>query len=67
VAPTLIATRDDLERFAGGERDESALSSGWRHTLVGADLEALLEGRIGLSIRGGRVVVGTPGEPFEDD
>jgi ribonuclease D len=42
VAPTLLATRDDLERFAGGERDGSPLASGWRHTLVGSELEALL-------------------------
>ncbi len=67
VAPTLLATRADLERFAGGEREASALSVGWRHTLVGADLEALLEGRIGLSVRGGRVVIGAPAEPFGDD
>lgn len=57
VAPTLLATRDDLERFAGGERDTSPLNSGWRHALVGADLEALLDGRTGLSVRGGRIVI----------
>lgn len=67
VAPTLLATRDDLERFAGGEREASALSVGWRHTLVGADLEALLEGRISLSVRDGRVVIGAPAEPFGDN
>ncbi len=60
VAPTLFATRDDLERFAGGERDASPLSHGWRHSLVGADLEALLDGRIGLSVAGGRIVIGEP-------
>lgn len=65
VAPTLFATRDDLERFAGGEREASPLSSGWRHALVGADLEALLDGRIGLSVRDGRVVLGEPGKTFE--
>lgn len=65
VAPTLFATRDDLERFAGGERDASPLSVGWRHTLVGADLEALLDGRVTLSIHGGRVVIGQPCAPLE--
>lgn len=57
VASSLIATRDDLERFAGGERDSSPLSVGWRHTLVGADLEGLLDGTIALSVCGGRVVL----------
>ncbi len=65
VAPTLLATRDDLERFAGGEREASPLSTGWRRTIVGADLEALLDGHVALSIHGGRVVIGQPGEPTE--
>jgi len=57
VAPTLLATRDDLERFAGGERDENPLSSGWRHTLVGAELEMLLSGEVALTVSHGRVTV----------
>ncbi|HZL03878.1 MAG TPA: ribonuclease D [Coriobacteriia bacterium] len=57
VAPTLIATRDELERFAAGERDESPLGSGWRHTLVGAELAELLDGRISLAAERGRIVV----------
>lgn len=64
VAPTLLATRDDLERFAGGERDESPLSLGWRHALIGAELESLLDGKISLAVGGGRVVVSnTVSEP----
>lgn len=57
VASTLVATRDDLERFAAGEREESALGTGWRHTLVGAELEELLAGRLRLGVEHGRVVV----------
>jgi ribonuclease D len=57
VAVTLLATRDDLERFAAGEREGNPLSEGWRHVLVGAELEALLEGRLTLSIGGGRLVL----------
>lgn len=57
VAPSLLATRDDLERFAGGEREASALSVGWRHALVGAELEALLDGAISLRVGDGRVVI----------
>jgi len=66
VAPTLLATRDDLERFAGGERDENPLGSGWRHTLVGAELEALLGGDIALTVSHGRVTV-TPVPGSEGD
>ena len=57
VAATLLATRDELERFAGGERDGHPLSEGWRHTIVGAELEAVLDGRSTVSIDEGRLVV----------
>lgn len=72
VAPTLLASRDDLERFASGDREGHPLSSGWRHTLVGAELEALLEGRMALRISGGRVVLSdlaaaTPEGARDDD
>lgn len=57
VAPTLLAARDDLERLAGGERDGNPLTSGWRHSIVGAELEALLAGEIALTVAHGRVTV----------
>jgi hypothetical protein len=57
VAPTLIATRDELERFAAGERDENTLASGWRHTLVGAELALLLEGALSLRVVRGHIVI----------
>lgn len=57
VAPTLLATRDDLESFADGERDSSPLMAGWRHTLVGVELEALARGEISLHIADGEIVV----------
>ena len=37
LAPELLATRRDLERLAGGERDGSPLS-GWRHAAIGTEL-----------------------------
>jgi ribonuclease D len=72
VAPTLLASRDELERFASGDREGHPLSSGWRHTLVGAELEALLDGRTALRISGGRVVLSdlpaaTPKGARDDD
>lgn len=57
VAATLLATRDELERFAGGEREGNPLSEGWRHTLVGAELEAVLDGRSIISVDDGRLGV----------
>jgi len=57
VAATLLASRDDLERFANGEREGHPLSEGWRRTLVGAELEAILAGTVDLRIVGGRIVV----------
>lgn len=56
VQPTLLATRRDLERLAGGDRAVPALR-GWRRQLVGAALEAVLEGRSGLRIDQGRVAL----------
>ncbi len=50
IAPTLIATRDELERFVAGERDGVSLASGWRHTIVGAEIEALLDGLVTLKV-----------------
>jgi ribonuclease D len=57
VAAGLFASRDELERFAAGERDGHPLSSGWRHTLVGAELEAVIEGRLGVRVTDGRILV----------
>ncbi|MDO8847762.1 MAG: ribonuclease D [Coriobacteriia bacterium] len=57
VATTLLASRAELERFAAGEREGHPLSEGWRHTLVGAELEAILAGAVDLRIVGGHIVV----------
>lgn len=57
VAATLIATRDELERFAAGEREENPLGSGWRHTLVGAELAELMDGSLSLCVERGHLVV----------
>lgn len=66
VAPTLLASRDDLERFAGGEREGHPLSEGWRHTLVGAELEAILAGDVSVSVKQGRLMLGPAGVRLDD-
>lgn len=57
VAVTLLANRDELERFAAGEREGHPLSEGWRRTLVGAELEEICDGRRALAVVDGRVVL----------
>ncbi|MBN2248572.1 MAG: ribonuclease D [Coriobacteriia bacterium] len=57
VAPSLIASRDDLERFVSGDREGHPLSSGWRHTLVGAELAAIVEGSISVRVVKGKLTL----------
>jgi ribonuclease D len=57
VAPSLFASRDELERFASGDREGHPLASGWRHALVGAELEAILDGRVAIRIDGGQILL----------
>ena len=56
IAPQLIATRDDLLDLAVGHAD-CRLKSGWRHELAGAQLERLLAGEVGLTVKEGRVEI----------
>lgn len=53
IAPQLIATKDDLVDFVS-HRD-SRLSKSWRYDLVGRELEGLLMGKVGLTVKDGRV------------
>ena len=57
VAMPLMASRDDLERLAAGEKEASPLLEGWRKKMVGDELVALLEGRIELALKDGSLVV----------
>ena len=56
IAPQLIATREDLLDLAVG-REDCRLKSGWRHELAGAQLERLLAGEVGLTVKEGRVEI----------
>jgi len=57
VAMPLMASRDDLERLAAGEKEASPLLEGWRKKMVGDELLALLEGRLELALKDGVLVV----------
>ena len=50
VATTMIASREDLIGYVTDPQG-SRLSQGWRHELVGATLDDLLEGRVGLTVK----------------
>ncbi len=54
ITPAAIANRRDLERLASGERDLELLH-GWRKTLAGDALLAILEGRLIPRIIEGRL------------
>jgi ribonuclease D len=55
VAPRLIARSEDMEALAAGQRSGLALLEGWRRGLFGDDALALVEGRLGFSVRNGKL------------
>ena len=55
VAQKLIATSSDLDALAAGERDVPALK-GWRREVFGNDALLLCEGKVGLAVKGQKVV-----------
>jgi len=57
VAMPLLASRDDLERLAGGDREGHPLLEGWRRSMVGNELVELLDGRVTLSLADGHLRV----------
>lgn len=57
VAMPLIASRDDLERLANGERENHPVMEGWRKAMVGDELCMLLDGQLSLRLDDGELVV----------
>lgn len=57
IAVPLLATRTDLERLASGQREDSPLLTGWRRSIVGDDLVALVDGRLSLRVSDGVIKV----------
>ncbi|MDP9195498.1 MAG: ribonuclease D [Pseudomonadota bacterium] len=57
VAPRLIAGTEDLEALAVGSDPHISPLRGWRRVVFGDDALALRDGKLGLSIRGGRIHV----------
>ena len=57
IAAQTLASRDELEELARYESPDCALLKGWKRTLVGEELLALLHGKIALSLEGGELVL----------
>jgi ribonuclease D len=57
VAMPLLASREDLERLASGDRDGAAMLEGWRRELVGNELVELLDGAVTLSLENAQLQV----------
>ncbi|NIJ07038.1 ribonuclease D [Sphingomonas vulcanisoli] len=57
VASKLIARSDDIDALAAGQREGLAILEGWRYEVFGKDALALVEGRTGFSVKGGKMVM----------
>jgi ribonuclease D len=57
LSPMAIASRKELERFVRGEQG-CALCEGWRHSVAGARLGAVLRGEQAVTIEDGAPVLG---------
>ena len=53
VAFGVLASHDDLTKIARGHYDQTDVLKGWRRTLIGDDLLALMNGEMALTIEGG--------------
>ena len=61
VAPRLIARTDEIDALAAGQRDGLQILQGWRCEVFGNDALALVEGRLGFSVKSGKMVMSDVG------
>lgn len=54
ISPRLLASADELDDFLRGDR-KVPIASGWRYELAGKGLEELINGRIALSVKRGKL------------
>jgi len=57
VAQKLIATSEDLDRLAGGERKDLQVLKGWRHDVFGQHALQLLNGQLALTAKNDRAIL----------
>ena len=58
INPSILANRKDLEKLLCDDVDNPILS-GWRYSMVGKELQALLQGQIFLSLKENNVIITT--------
>ena len=57
VAARLLARTDELEFLAAGQRDGLAILDGWRFEQFGRDALELVEGRLGFTVKDGKMIM----------
>ena len=57
IAAQTLASKDELEELARYQSPDCALLRGWKRTLVGEELLALLRGELSLSLDGGSLKI----------
>jgi ribonuclease D len=55
VAARLLARTDELEALAAGQRNNLPILEGWRYDQFGHDALDLVEGRLGFTVRNGKL------------
>lgn len=60
VAARLIARSEELEQLAAGVREGLAILTGWRAEVFGGDALELVEGRLGFTVKNGRLTMTRP-------
>jgi ribonuclease D len=71
LAPSLLATRDDISRYLvstmQGEANGHPLAQGWRHEIAGAALADLVAGRLAVAAHPTRpYLIEIPRDPADD-
>lgn len=56
INPTILASRKDLEKLLFGD-EENLLLKGWRFSMVGEELQGLLQGQYSLTLNAGEVLI----------
>ena len=56
INPSILANRKDLEKLLCDEQDNPILS-GWRFSMVGKELQELLQGQLSLSLEENNVII----------
>ena len=57
VAAKLLARTDELEALAAGQRKDLPVLSGWRFEQFGRDALELVEGRLGFTVKDGKMIM----------